>query len=319
MMEFIRNLNHLRVEHRHCVATIGNFDGMHLGHQKILQELSVKAKALKLPAVVIIFEPQAKEFFPHAETPARLSRLREKLSLFKKLPIDTVLCLPFNHALSNLSADQFIQKVLIEGLAIKHLIVGDDFRFGKGRQGTFQHLQSAGQQHDFTVVDTPSIQALPLNGDNQQKQRISSSWVRTALAAGDIATAHYLLGRAYFMMGRVAHGQKKGRTIGFPTANIRLHRDVSPLFGVFAVQLRGIQEKPLAGVANLGLRPTVDGKFPLLEVHLFDFSADIYGHLVQVDFLQFIRAEKRFDSFQQLKQQISHDCDKAREYFRNKT
>lgn len=312
-MEFIRSLNHLRSTHQPCVATIGNFDGVHLGHQKILQALQHKARELGVPAVVIIFEPQAREFFPHAQTPARLTRLREKLALFHQFGIDRVLCLRFNSALSSLSPEQFIQRVLVDGLAVKHLIVGDDFRFGKRRQGDFKQLEQAGLVHGFSVADTPTLEAL----DDGKSRRISSSWVRTALASGQMELAQSLLGRPYSMSGRVVHGQKKGRTIGFPTANIQLKRDVSPLFGVFAVQLHGITDKPLAGVANLGTRPTVNGSCLLLEVHLFDFSQDIYRYHVKVDFLHHIRVEKRFESFEQLKQQIVLDTQTARDFFVN--
>lgn len=315
-MEFIRSLYQLRPHHQPCVATMGNFDGFHLAHQKILQQLKKTAVKMNLPVMVIIFEPQAKEFFAHADTPARLTRLREKLVLFQQFGIDRVLCLRFNTALASLSADQFIQRVLVDGLAIKHLLVGDDFRFGQRRLGDFALLQEAGAYHGFTVADTPSVRLLPLNAaPNAEKQRVSSSWVRTVLAAGDMQSAHYLLGRPYAMAGRVGHGQKKGRLMGFPTANIRLQRDISPLFGVFAVQMHGVADKPLAGVANLGTRPTVNGGFPLLEVHLFDFQSDIYRRPVSVDFLHRLRAEQRFSSFNQLKQQIAIDTLQAKAYF----
>lgn len=301
-MEFIRNFSQLRPRHQGCVATIGNFDGVHLGHQTVLQQLATKAKALQLPTVVIIFEPQPQEFF--AKAPARLTRLREKLMAMRHYGVDKVFCLHFNNKLSALSAQAFIQEILIDGLGIKHLVIGDDFRFGQKRQGNFTMLQQAGKQNGFTVESQNTF----ILG----KERVSSTRVRQALMQGELSTARELLGRPYSMYGRVRHGQKIGRTMGFPTANIFLHRQVSPLNGVFAVTLHGVTEKPLAGVANLGTRPTIDGVRFLLEVHLFNFDKTIYGHYVEVEFIRKIRNEQKFASFDALKAQIQKDVESAK-------
>ena len=218
-----------------------------------------------------------------------------------------MVCLRFNHYLASLTADAFIQTVLLDGLDVKYLVVGDDFRFGSERNGDFSLLVQAGQRHGFPVVNMHTI--------NAGNGRVSSTRIRESLRAGDLAAAEALLGRPYRMSGRVAHGDKRGRTIGFPTANIFLHRAAVPVEGVFAVQLTGIDEQPLPGVANVGNRPTVDGTRSLLEVHLFDFDREIYGRHVQVGFLKKLRAERKFASFDKLKEQILLDAGHAREFF----
>ena len=215
--------------------------------------------------------------------------------------------LKFNKGCSQQSPDAFIQNLLVNGLGVKYLVIGDDFRFGKDRAGDFALLQAAGREHGFEVVNMHTF-AL-------DEQRVSSTRVREALGAGDLNAAEKLLGRIYRMSGRVAHGDKKGRTIGFPTANIHLHRIATPLRGVFAVELFGLEGEPLPGVANLGTRPTVGGMKTLLEVHLFDFDGDIYGKHVHVDFLHKLRDEKRFDSFDELKAQIVRDAEQAKVFF----
>jgi riboflavin kinase/FMN adenylyltransferase len=304
-MELIRNLSQLRPRHQGCVATIGNFDGVHLGHQAVLQQLTAKAKKLQLPTLVIIFEPQPMEFFAPDKAPARLTRLREKLIVMRRYGVDRVLCLHFKASFAALSAEAFIQKIL--GLGIRHLVIGDDFRFGQKRQGNFATLQKAGKQYGFTVESQHTF----ILG----KERVSSTRVRQALMQGDLDAARELLGRPYTMCGRVRYGQQMGRSIGFPTANIFLHRQVSPLNGVFAVTLHGVTEKPLAGVANLGTRPTINGSQLLLEVHLFDFQRTIYGHYVEVEFVRKLRDEQRFASIEALKQQIEKDVRLARAVF----
>jgi riboflavin kinase / FMN adenylyltransferase len=310
-MELIRNIAQLRSHHRGCVATIGNFDGVHLGHQTVMRQLTTKAKALGLPTVVILFEPQPQEFFAPKIAPARLTRLREKIRVMRQNGIDRVLCVRFNATLAALSADHFIQQVLVEGLGIRHLVVGDDFRFGYKRQGDFALLQEKGLQYGFTVE---SQQTFILGGE-----RVSSTRVRAALEAGQMQLASQLLGRPYTLCGRIRYGQQRGRDIGFPTANIFLHRHVSPLLGVFAVYLHGITKQPIPGVANLGTRPTVDGSHLLLEVHLFDFEKMIYGHTVKIEFLDKIREEQRFASFEALKEQIEIDVQTAKAIFVNLT
>lgn len=257
-MEFIRNLSQLRPRHQGCVATIGNFDGVHLGHQIVLQQLAAKASELQLPTVVIIFEPQPQEFFAPNTAPARLTRLREKLLAMRRYGVDRVLCLRFNAQLSALTAQAFIQQVLVNGLGIRHLVVGDDFRFGQKRAGNFTTLLEAGKSSGFSVESQKTF----ILGN----ERVSSTRIRKALMSGDMQGAKVLLGRPYSLSGRIGYGQQRGRSIGFPTANIFLHRQISPIIGVFAVKLHGITAKPLAGVANLGTRPTVDGSQLLLEV-----------------------------------------------------
>ena len=206
-------------------------------------------------------------------------------------------------------ARDFIEKILVDGLDVRYLVVGDDFRFGHKRQGDFAMLVEAGKEHNFPVVN---MQTYDLDGE-----RVSSTRIRSALAEGDLALAEQLLGRPYSMTGRIAHGDKRGRTIGFPTANLHLHRRRSPILGVYAVEMLGIEGGPVAGIANVGTRPTVDGSKTLLEVHLFDYEGDLYGCYVQVNFLQKIRDEMKFDSFPQLQQQIQQDVTQARDWFKH--
>lgn len=306
-MELIRGLHNLRARHRGCAATIGNFDGVHLGHQAVLGQLSERAAELGLPMVVVSFEPQPQEYFAPDSAPSRLTRFREKLEALRRYAVGRMLCLRFNHTLASLSADEFIQQVLIDGLDVRYLVVGDDFRFGKGRAGDFKMLQEVGERHGFQVVN---MHTFCIGGE-----RVSSTRIRTALAHGDMATAESLLGRPYRVTGRVAHGDKRGRTIGFPTANVHLHRAKSALQGVYAVEMFGLDREPVQGVANLGKRPTVDGTRLQLEVHLFDFDKDIYGRLVHVNFLRRIRDEFKFESFDALRQQIDRDVEQAKAFF----
>ena len=309
-MQIIRGIYNLKPEHHGCVATIGNFDGVHLGHQAVLGQLAEKADSLCLPLTVMTFEPRPQEVLRPEQSPPRLTRFREKVQAFRRYAVDRIMVLRFNPAFAQQSPDEFIEHLLVNGLGVKYLVIGDDFRFGKDRAGDFQMLKAAGKQHGFEVV---SMHTFLLDDE-----RVSSTRVRAALAEGDLNAAEKLLGRTYRMCGRVAHGDKKGRTIGFPTANIHLHRINTPLRGVFAVELFGVEGEPLAGVANLGTRPTVDGMRTLLEVHLFDFDGDIYGRHVHVDFLRKLRDERRFDSFDALKAQIQCDAEQARAYFSKK-
>jgi riboflavin kinase / FMN adenylyltransferase len=306
-MELISGLHNLRASHRPCVATIGNFDGVHLGHQAVLGQLAEKGAALNLPTTLIIFEPQPPEYFIGKKAPARLTSFREKYVTLKHFAIDQVLVLQFNKYLASMEAEDFIQQVLIDGLNVQHLVVGDDFRFGNQRKGDFALLEKHGEKHDFSVVSMTSF--------NVDGERVSSTAIRTALSEGDFDRAERLLGRHYHMTGIVAHGDKRGRQWGFPTANIRMQRKVIPLRGVFAVEVFGLEHEPVFGVANLGTRPTIDGLRTLLEVHLFDFSDDIYGKRINVVFRHKIRDEERFDSFDELKEQIGRDVVSAKEYF----
>ena len=306
-MELIRGFHNLRPQHRGCVATIGNFDGVHLGHQTVLGQLADKAAELGVPSVVISFEPYPMEFFAPDKAPARLTRLREKVRALSRYSVDRMLCLHFDKKFAEQPAREFIDKVLIEALDVRYLVVGDDFRFGYQRAGDFALLEEVGKQQGFEVVH--------LHTFNIDDERVSSTRVRKALEIGDMAAAEKLLGRPYRMCGRVAHGDKRGRTIGFPTANIHLHRQNTPVKGVFAVELFGIKGEPVTGVANVGTRPTVDGTRSLLEVHLFDFAEEIYGEYVHVEFVHKLRDEVKFDSFEELKKQIDLDAEQARDYF----
>jgi len=306
-MELIRGQHNLRPRHHGCVATIGNFDGVHLGHQAILRQSAEPARALGLPLTVITFEPQPQEFFAPEAPPARLMRLREKLLALQQYEVERVLCLEFDRRLAAAPAHRFIDQLLVNRLGIRYLVVGDDFRFGHRREGDFELLCQVGQERGFQVANTHSY--------IYQGQRVSSTRIREALAQGELELAECLLGHPYSICGRVAHGDKRGRTLGFPTANIHLHRRSTPLAGVYAVRMHGIGTEPIAGVANLGRRPTVGGLRMQLEVHLFDFQQDIYGRHVQVDFLAFLRPEQRFDSLDALQRQIQTDSGQARTFF----
>ena len=304
-MELIRGLHNLKAHHRGCVATLGNFDGVHLGHQAIIGQLAEAGAALRLPSTVIIFEPQPLEHFQSVDkVPPRLMRLREKLQALRRYSVDRVLCLGFDDALAAMPPAEFIQRILVEGLGVRYLVVGDDFRFGARRAGDFSLLRSVG--------DAQGFQTVPMHTFMIDGERVSSTRIRAALSAGDLSTAEKLLGRPYRMCGRVAHGDKRGRTIGVPTANVHLHRVATPVKGVYAVEVFGLHREPVSGVANVGSRPTVDGTRTLLEIHLFEFDREIYGHYISIDFLHKLRDEQRFSSFDELKSRIALDIDEAR-------
>ncbi len=304
-MRVIRGLHNLRPEHRGCVATIGTFDGVHLGHQVVFRHLLGHGAQLGLPATVITFEPQPQEYFTPQAAPARLTRLREKLQALRDSGIERVVVLEFGPKLAAMDARQFVRELLVDGLAARLLLVGDDFRFGRGRAGNYQLLEVMGLQHGFVVRN--------LNTVTQGDLRVSSTRIRDALTRGDLRRAETLLGRPYSICGRVVQGSQRGRLIGFPTANLDLHRRFSPLRGVFAVRVHGLGEGPRPGVANVGTRPTLSGDSRyLLEVHLFDFAEQIYGAHLQVEFRQRLRDERRFPSFEALQQQIARDAVAAR-------
>ncbi|MGD8173006.1 bifunctional riboflavin kinase/FAD synthetase [Vibrio sp. TRT 21S02] len=307
-MQLIRGIHNIKPQHKGCVLTIGNFDGVHLGHQEVLCQVSAQAEKLGLPSVVMTFEPQPMELFAKDKAPARLTRLRDKYVQLGKLGLDRLLCVNFNQYFASLSADAFIRDLLVKRLDVKFLVVGDDFCFGRGRQGNFDMLLKAGQEHGFEVVSTQSF--------CMQKQRVSSTAIRDALAKDNLTAAAEMLGRDYSISGRVAHGRKLGRTIGFPTANIPLKRCVSPVSGVYVVQALGLGNKPIGGVANIGNRPTVNGVRQQLEVHLFDFHANLYGKQLEIVLLHKLRDEHKFDSFDALKQQIELDAEAARVWLR---
>lgn len=310
-MELIRSIHNLRPKHAGCVATIGKFDGVHLGHKQILMQLKAKSKALGLPSLVILFEPHPSEFFNAQKAPARLNSLATKLTYLAQEGIDRVLCLAFNDALSAMSADDFIDDVLAVKLAVKHFVVGDDFRFGKGRQGSFSLLQERGAQLGFSVESTLTYQ---LDG-----VRVSSTKLRQALAAHDFDLAYALADRAFAITGRVMHGQKLARTFGVPTANVKTTKYNQPLKGVYAVLVKTASSQVFQGVANIGKRPTVDGLKSVLEVNIFGFEGDLYGQKITVEFRAFLREEQKFADLAQLKTAILNDVDTAKNYFRRVT
>jgi riboflavin kinase/FMN adenylyltransferase len=289
-----------------CIATIGNFDGVHLGHQSILKVMVEEAAKKNLPAILITFDPMPAEFFLQDNAPARLTKLREKFNALIPFKLAAIVVLSFNHELSCQLPEAFIEKYLIEHCNIKHLFVGQDFKFGKNRAGNVDLLKK--YENNFSLTLMSDVYHAVLN-----HKRISSSLIRDVLIKGNLALAKSYLGRPYSMIGRVVHGHKRGRTIGFPTANILLHRKKSPLLGVYAVKIHGL-EKTLYGVANVGNRPTVDSSLrTVLEVHIFNYNEDIYGRLLEVEFIEKIRDEKRFDSFELLKKQILDDVVIAKE------
>lgn len=307
-MELIRGLHNLRAEHRGCAITIGNFDGVHLGHQAVIAHLAEKARSLRVPAVVMLFEPQPREYFRPDLAPARLMRLTEKLSALAAQPVDRVLCLRFDAKFAPLEPQAFIDQILRRKLDARYVVVGDDFRFGNNRAGDIDMLRQAGKAQGFKVESAPTFQ---IGGE-----RVSSTRVRAALAAGDMQAAERLLGRPYRMCGRVAHGNKIGRQIGVPTANVRLHRRRVPIEGIFVVEMTAAGEV-LPAVASVGTRPTVGGSEPLLEVHVFDFDRDLYGAHVAVDFLHRLRGERHFPSLEEMRAHIEQDIVAAKEYFKN--
>ena len=313
-MELIRGIHNLRSEHHGCVLTIGNFDGVHLGHQAVLAQVRAQARALGVAAAVMTFEPQPQEIFQPEKAPARLTNWREKYLALRDQQIDRHLVIEFNRKFASQPPIEFIENVLVEKLGVKFLVVGDDFRFGYKREGDFALLQREGKRLGFEVVDTRSYR--------QQQLRVSSTAIRAALAEGDFERAESMLGRPYQMMGKIVHGRKNGRTIGFPTANIPLKRLKSPLHGVFAVKINvgralgattnSRAEGTYHGVANLGTRPTLNGDEVQLEVHLFDFSGNLYGQHATVTPVAKLRSEQRFASLEHLKQQIEKDAARAR-------
>jgi len=299
---------HLRPVSEPVALAIGNFDGVHLGHVALLRRLGEAAQRLGVAPTVLTFEPHPREFFAPASAPARLSTFREKIELLAEQGVTQLMVCPFNAAFAALSADAFIEQVLVGALKVRHVIVGDDFRFGRGRAGDFTMLQAAGERFGFTVDSMGSVVA--------EGERVSSSGVRKALAEGDMEHAARLLGRPYIIDGQVVHGQKLGRQIGFATANLRIKHNPLPMTGVFAVEVSGLGDQPLPGVANLGIRPTVGGTRPLLEVHLFDFDRNIYGAHISVRFVHKLRDEQRFPNFDALKAQIAADAAAARAFFK---
>jgi len=303
-MELIRGMHNLRERHRGCVATIGNYDGVHRGHQHMIAALRAKASELGVPAVLVTFEPTPREFFEGSAAPSRLTRLREKLQALALYGVDRVVVLRFDRRMQGMGASEFVDRLLVEGLGVRHVVVGHDFHFARRREGTTGTLRAAGAEHGFSVEE---VDQFLLAGE-----RVSSSLVREALNQGHLDRATHLLGRPYRMTGRVRLGKKLGRQLGFPTANLALHRKVVPLWGIFAVRTSGAGLVNHPAVVSLGTRPTVNGTDPLLEVHLFDFDGDLYGQYLDVDFVARLRDEQKFESLDALVVQMHRDAAAAR-------
>ncbi len=305
-MHIIRGLINLKPQHCRSVVTIGNFDGVHLGHQAILAAVSRKAKELGVPSMLICFEPQPREFFDVFNAPARLTRFREKVELLEQHGLDLVLCFKFDERTRSMTSDEFV-RILGERIEVSALYVGDDFQFGHDRSGSFETLQAAGARYGFKVTDHHTL--------THESERISSTRIRECLAQGDFGLAEALLGHPYMITGKVVRGRQIGQTIGVRTANIPLHRDRTAIIGVFAVELMlGV---PIRGVANVGVRPTLEESTvePILEVHLFDFDRDIYGSMVHVRFRKKIRDEIKFSGLEELKAAIQQDIRAAKDFF----
>lgn len=312
-MELIRGLHNILPRHRHCVLTIGNFDGVHLGHQSVLQRVKARAQEAGLPAAVMIFEPQPLELFRPDLAPARLTRWREKFEAIRELGLDRMICTRFDQQFADMSASHFIEEMLVNRLGVDHLIVGDDFHFGHNREGDYNTLKQAGETFGFSVSDSASYRQ---DTYGTGSIRVSSTLIREALSQGDFAHAGQMLGRPYTISGRVIHGAKTGRQLGFATANIPLRRIKSPLKGVFAVTTQ-IQGRLYHGMANIGRKPTVGSTEELLEMHIFDFQGDLYGKHLQVRPHKHLRDEKKFSSLDELKAQIQRDANAARNFFEN--
>ena len=309
-MQFTRGLYNIPVPATPCALTIGNFDGLHRGHQAVIQELAAAAEERNLPTSLMLFEPQPVEYFARDRAPTRLYRCREKLLAIQQQPIDLVILMNFNASLANLEAGDFVKQILINRLGMKYLLVGDDFRFGKNRLGDHDLLEQLAEQYGFELGHLDSV--------IQSGQRVSSTLIRQHLSAGEFSQASELLGRPYRMTGRVVHGDAIGRDIGFPTINLPVNRLRSPLRGVFAVRVFCIEDSgPLNGVASIGSRPTVDGKHCVLEVHLFDWSGDCYGRRVEVEFVEYLRDEEKFESMEAMTLQIQRDAERARKILAN--
>ena len=306
-MKLARSIESKRVPDGGCALTIGNFDGIHLGHQMILRRLVEKGEALSLPTVVMTFLPTPDEYFRKQKSSPRLFGLSARYLSIREYGIDFMLALPFNSVLANTGAGEFVRRILVEGLAIRYILTGDDFKFGAGREGDHGLLERLGRKYGFMAEQFHTVA--------DSSARISSTRIRQALAAGELHAARQMLGKNYSITGRVIHGDRRGRQWGFPTANIAVGKP--PFTGVFAVRVTGIDEDggAYSGVANLGTRPTVGGLKTLLEVYLFDFDRNIYGRRIHVEFIQKIRDERKFDSFEQLQAQILVDCKTTARFF----
>jgi riboflavin kinase / FMN adenylyltransferase len=302
-MVLIRGLLNVRERQRGCVVTIGSYDGVHLGHQALLGRLNEHAARLSVPTVLLTFEPLPREYLSRQTPPARLTSLRERWRVLEGMRLDYLLLLRFGEGLRNLSGEAFAG-LLAQDLGARAVVVGHDFRFGCHGEATASMLAEAGRRLGFSVDVVPPVM---LDGE-----RVSSSGVREALGRGEFDLAQRRLGRPYSMRGRVVRGQRLGRDLGYPTANLRIERRRAPLNGIFAVRVHGVAATPQPGVASLGTRPTVGGVHALLEVHVFDFSADLYGREIEVEFVAKLRDEEYFPTLEALVEQIDRDAAEAR-------
>jgi riboflavin kinase/FMN adenylyltransferase len=303
LARYLSDLPYAELE-RGSIVTIGAYDGLHLGHQALLNDVLGRARADGLAAVVMSFEPMPREFFSGDQPPARLSRFREKYEALADFGFNLFYCPRFAVDMRSISAIDFIRRILVHGLNARHIVIGDDFRFARRREGDINTLERAGRALEFTVSGTPSVMVDGL--------RVSSTAIRESLARGDCRQAARLLGRPYRMSGRVTPGRKVGRSLGYPTANVDIRRRQCAVDGIFAVRVHGLGDRPIDGVASVGTRPTFGIAKPLLEVHLFDFDADIYGKYIHVDFVERIRAVEKFASPDDLVAQMHRDADNAR-------
>jgi riboflavin kinase / FMN adenylyltransferase len=304
-MELVRGLHNISRRHQGCVLTVGNYDGVHLGHQQMIGVLKARAAELRSAATVLVFEPSSKEFIDPDGAPPRLTRWREKFLALAAQGVERLVTLHFDECMRAMTPRSFVDELIVERLGTRHMVVGDDFRYGSNAGGTIESLRAAGQAHGFGVE-----QLSPFVFDGV---RVSSTAVRERLELDDYRGAARLLGRSYRMTGRVVYGRQLGRTLGFPTANLRLMRRKSPVCGILAVRVYGIDSRPLPGVASLGTRPTVNGIEPLLEVHVFDYSGDLYGRAIEVEFVAKLRDEVKFDSLDAMKVQMKVDASQARD------
>jgi len=303
-MDFVRGLHNLRARHRGCVLTVGAFDGVHRGHQEMIRVVCQRAAESSAPATLLSFEPTPREYFGKSTPPPRLTRFRERFEALRAYGVQRFVCLRFDARMREMTAPEFVADVLVSGLDVQHVVVGHDFRFARNHAGTVATLRELGAQHGFGVTEVPPFE---LEGE-----RVSSSLVRQALQAGDMQRAAHLLGRPYRITGKVVDGAKLGRTLGFPTANLRLQRRATPVAGIFAARVSGAGLHAAAAVASLGTRPTVNGKELLLEAHVFDFDGDLYRHQLHVDFIARLRDELKFEDVAALTRQMHTDAAEAR-------
>jgi riboflavin kinase/FMN adenylyltransferase len=304
-MELVRGLHNISQRHQGCVLTVGNYDGVHLGHQKMIGVLKSRAAELHAAATVLVFEPSSKEFIDPEGAPPRLTRWREKCLALAARGVDRLVTLRFDEYVRAMTPENFVDELIVDVLGTRHIVVGNDFRYGCNAGGSIESLRAAGEARGFGVE-----QIAPFVFDGV---RVSSTAVRERLGRSDFDGAERLLGRPYRMLGRVIRGRELGRTLGFPTANLRIMRRKPPVRGVLAVRVYGIEPKALTAVASLGTRPTVDGTDMLLEVHVFDFAGDLYGREIEVEFVAKLRDEVKFDSLNELMEQMKVDAAQARD------